>query len=1027
LKNSSICRDHKTLSWLLASLVLVCWAHTASAIDPSRELSQYIRDQWGSSSGFPGGQVYAISQTSDGYLWIGTEKGLVRFDGVNFHLFQHANTPVIPVGPIRALVADAEGGLWIHPGGPRILRYANSKFEDAASLLPQSEPSFTAMGRGANGEVLISSLVNGTLKYTAGKFVKLVDAPELPNFLVISLAESRDGKLWLGTRDLGLFQAMRGDVISIGRSLPDRKVNCLLPVTNEELWIGTDNGVVRWNGFEVTTAGLSSSLTNVQALTMIRDRDANVWIGTNNGLIRVSPQGTVAFSKRAGDSVPVTALLEDREGNLWAGTSQGIERLRESVFVTYSADEGISTENNGPIYVDGENRVWFGPATGGLYWLKGGQVERVTSAGLSDDVIYSITGDKTGLWIGRQKGGLTHLSYKDGSYQTETYTEAQGLAQNSVYAVNQNRDGSVWAGTLSGGASQFRGGKFRNYTTRNGLTSNTIDAILESADGTMWFATPNGLSSLSKDRWQTFLVRDGLPADRVNCLLEDSAGVLWVGTDDGIAFLNAGRFHVPATGPASLHDQILGMAVDGTQSLWIATTNHVLRVARDNLLTGNLTTPDITEFGIADGLPGTEGVRRSRSVAEDHTGMIWFSLSSGLSVVDPGRLRRSSAPAIIHIKSIAVDGSPIELGGSILIPAGRQRIAFGFVGLSLAIPERVKYRYRLDGFDHEWSNPVSAGEAIYTNLGPGSYRFRVMASNSDGTWNSAEEVLGFGIAPAFWQTWWFRLLALLAFALMVLAIYRIHLLQVTRQLNVRFEERLAERTLIAQELHDTLLQGFLSASMQLDVAVDQLPEASPTKPRLVRILDLMRQVDEEGRNALRGLRLTNNGSQDIALALSSISRELKGAEDSAFRVIVEGSSRPLHPIVRDEVYRIGREAVVNAFRHSRAKNITVEVSYLENQLRLLITDDGCGINSEVLQWGRDGHWGLSGMRERAERIKARLKVRSRVGSGTEVELSVPSKVAFQDQSRESRLKWFTKLSGRKSPADAAENSKEMKQ
>jgi ligand-binding sensor domain-containing protein/signal transduction histidine kinase len=1009
----------------VASFVLLCLAHTALAIDPSRELSQYIRDKWGSSKGFPGGQVFAITQTTDGYLWIGAEKGLVRFDGLNFQLFQHANTPLIPVGPIRSLVADAKGGLWIHFGGPRILRYANSKFEDVASLLPQPEPAFTAMGRSANGEVLISSLVNGTQRYTDGKFVKLVDDPELPNFLVISLAETADKKLWLGTRDLGLFHASHGDVFNIGRPLPDRKINCLLPIANEELWIGTDIGVVRWNGVEVTT--VEPSLTHVQALTMIKDRDANVWVGTNTGLIRVSTNGTVAFSKRDSDSLSVTALFEDREGNLWIGTSQGIERLRDTVFVTYSAGEGIPTRNTGPVYVDSESRVWFGPAAGGLYWRKEGTVERVNRDGLNNDVIYSINGDRTGLWLGRQKGGLTHLSYIDGSYKAETYTEAQGLAQTSVYAVNQNRDGSVWAGTLSGGASQFRDGKFKNYTTRDGLASNTIDDILERADGTMWFATPTGLSALADDRWQTFLVKDGLPANRVNCLLEDSSGVLWVGTDGGLAFLNAGRFQVPATVPASLRDQILGIAVEGTQSLWIATTNRVLRVARDNLLTGNLTAADVSEFGIADGLHGTEGVRRSRSVAKDHTGRIWFSLSSGLSVVDPARLRRSSAPSIIHIKSIAVDGNPIDPGGDLLIPAGRQRIAFSFIGLSLAIPERVKYRYRLDPFDHEWSDPVSAGEAIYTNLGPGSYRFRVIASNSDGTWNSAEQVLGFGIAPALWQTRWFRLLAVLALGAILLVIYRIHLLRVTRQLNVRFEERLAERTRIAQELHDTLLQGFLSASMQLDVAVDQLPETSPTKPRLQRVLNLMRQVDEEGRNTLRGLRLTNSGSQDIAVALSTISQELKGPEDTTFRVIVEGSARPLHPIVRDEVYRIGREAVVNAFRHSRAKHITVEVSYLENQLRLLITDDGCGINPEVLQSGRDGHWGLSGMRERAERIKASLKLRSRIGSGTEVELSVPTRVAFQTESSNGPLKWLSKLLGRKATASASEMSKETKQ
>lgn len=1009
----------------MASLVLLCLAHTAAAIDPNRDLSQYIHDEWGTAKGFPGGQVYAITQTSDGYLWIGAEKGLVRFDGLNFHLFQHANTPMIPVGPIRSLVADNEGSLWIHFGGPLILRYANGKFEAVASLLPQGEPAVTAMGRGANGEVLISALVNGTLRYNSGKFVKVVGSPDLPNFLVISLAESPDGKLWLGTRDLGLFYATQGNMSNIAKPLPDRKINCLLSISNEELWVGTDHGVARWNGVEVTTAGLSASLSHVQAFTMIKDRDVNVWVGTSKGLVRVTPQGTAAFLKPAGDSIPVTALFEDREGNLWAGTSQGIERLRDSAFVTYSTGQGIPAANNGPVYVDSESRVWFGPAAGGLYWLRGGQVERVTSAGLGDDVIYSIAGDKTGLWIGRQKGGLTHLSYKDGSYKTETYTEAHGLAQNSVYAVNQNRDGSVWAGTLSGGVSQFSGGKFRNYTTKDGLASNTVDAIVESADGTMWFATPNGLSALSKGRWQTFKVPEGLPSDRVNCLFEDSVGLLWAGTDDGLAFLDSGRFQTPATLPASLHEPILGLIADGSGWLWIATSNHVLRVTRDKLRNGQITETDVHEFGVADGLHGSEGVRRNRSVTEDLSGMVWFSLSSGLSVVDPARLRRSSVPAIVHINAVTADGGPIELGQSISIPSVRQRIVFSFVGLSLSVPERVKFRYKLDGFDHDWSNPVSAGEAIYTNLSPGPYRFHVIASNSDGSWNSVEDELGFEITPAFWQTWWFRTSGLLALGLMVLTLYRIRLLQLTRQLNVRFEERLAERTLIAQELHDTLLQGFLSASMQLDVAVDQLPEGSPLRPRLVRVLDLMRQVTEEGRNALRGLRLSDSGSEDIAVALSTINQELTSGGETVFRVIVQGSPRALHPIVRDEVYRIGREAVVNAFRHSHAKHITVEVSYLENQLRLLISDDGCGINSEVLESGREGHWGLSGMRERAERINARLKVRSRVGSGTEVELSVPTAVAFQVESNRSR-RWFNKWLGHKRHSSSMKTSKGAK-
>ncbi|MCM3870549.1 MAG: histidine kinase [Pyrinomonadaceae bacterium] len=1007
-------------SWFVVGLGLVCLAQTAYGIDPGRAMSQYIHDRWESDKGFPGGLVYAITQTADGYLWIGTEKGLVRFDGLSFHLFQHANTPSLPAGPVLGLAADAEGRLWIRMGNPSLLRYTDGKFENVSAELEHVEPAITAMARGKDGEVLLSALVNGTLRYSGGRFVKLAPPAELPNFLVISIAESQNGKIWIGTRDVGLFSVSQGHFSDIGQGLPDKKVNCILPITNEEVWVGTDNGVVRWNGTAITSAGLSSSLSQVQALTMIRDRDLNVWVGTASGLLRVNTEGTAAFAEPDRRGLAVSALFEDREGNIWVGTSQGIERLRDSPFVTFATAEGMPAGSQGPIYIDAENRAWFAPAAGGLYWLKSGQVAHVTSAGLSGDVIYSITGDKNELWIGRQKGGLTHLRYIDGSYSARTYTQTDGLAQNSVYAVHRNRDGTVWAGTLSGGVSRFSGGKFTTYTINHGLASNTVDAILEGSDGTMWFATPNGLSVMSRDRWRTFTVRDGLPSEKINCLFEDSAAVLWLGTDDGLAFLNNGRFQLPEKLPASLHEQILGLTEDEFGSLWIATANHVLRVTRANLRRGEFTDTDINEYGLADGLPGSEGVKRHRSVAVDSRGGIWFSLNRGLSVVDPSRLRRSSVPAIVHINTMTADGRPVDVHRPINIPSARRRISFTFAGLSLAIPERVKFRYRLDGVDRDWSEPVKAGEAIYANLSPGSYRFRVIASNSDGVWNSAEEAIGFEIAPAFWQTWLFWILGAMTIALTVIAFYRFRLHQLTRQLNVRFDERLAERTLIAQELHDTLLQGFLSASMQLDVAVDQLPPESPARPRLRRVLELMRQVTEEGRNALRGLRSSTNVSLDLEQSFSLIQREIGAGEETDFRVIVEGASQALHPVVRDEVYRIGREAVVNAFRHSQAKNIEVEVAYLSNRLRILVRDDGCGIDSEVLNSGREGHFGLPGMRERAERIGARLKVLSRGGLGTEVQVSVPGHVAFKAEPLV-RPNWFAKLSRRGSAARSAEN------
>jgi ligand-binding sensor domain-containing protein/signal transduction histidine kinase len=1019
LYNKRLCR------WLLAGLAAACLIIAARAGEPNRAMSQYIRERWGTERGFAGGPVYAITQTADGYLWIGTEKGLVRFDGLNFRLMQHANTPALPDGPILGLAADAEGNLWIRLRGPNVLRYRDGKFENVLRDIEPGEVGITAMCRGKNGEVLLSGLITGTVSYRPGSMLRLAPRVNLPNFLVISMAETPSGQIWIGTRDTGLFYLSEGQMVAVAGGLPDRKINCLLPIGDRELWIGTDNGVVRWNGAEITRSGVPPALSRIQALAMIKDRDANVWISTSAGLLRLNARGVASLEQRGHRaSEAVTALFEDREGNVWVGSPQGIERLRDSAFMTYSLAEGMPSESNGPVCADSQARTWFAPSEGGLYWLSGGQTGRVSAAGLNTDVVYSIAGGTDELWIGRQRGGLTRLRYRDGAYRADTYTQAEGLAQNSVYAVQQNRDGSVWAGTLSGGVSRFLDGRFTTYTTANGLASNTVAAILESLDGTMWFATPNGLSALSKGRWQVYTVRDGLPSENVNCLFEDSTGVLWIGTAEGLAAFSSAGIRLPADAPAPLHEPILGLAEDRNGWLWITTANHLLRVKRDQLLSGGLGDAEVREYGLADGLQGIEGVKRHRSVVADPQGRIWFSMNRGLSVVDPSRLIGSSPPALVRIQAVSADGRPVDLQEPLHIPAARQRLAFSYAGLSLAVPERVKYRYKLDGFDHQWSEPVATTEAIYTNLSPGAYRFRVIASNSDGLWNSAEAMIRFEIAPVFWQTWWFRLSGILVFMLAVLAFYRFRLHHLTRRLNVRFEERLAERTRIAQELHDTLLQGFLSASMQLDVAVDQLPAESPARPMLSHILRLMRQVIDEGRNAVQGLRSSNRShSFNLEHAFSLIQEELAIQEPVGFRVIVEGRPRPLHPIIRDEVYRIGHEALVNAFRHAAARSIDVEVAYLANRLRLLVRDDGRGIDPQVLRSGLDGHWGLSGMRERAERIGARLKVRSRAAGGTEVDLSVPGHVAFADLSTLHPLRWLARFYRRKAATETNETEK----
>src|SRR6267378_2598650 len=434
-----------------------------------------------------------------------------------------------------------------------------------------------------------------------------------------------------------------------------------------------------------------------------------------------------------------------------------------------------------PLHVVSVGRTCIAPIEGGLRWLKEGTSGVVTADGIANDVVYSVAGTgKDDVWVGRQQGGLTHLRYSGNSLTAKTYTQADGLAQNRVYAVYGSRDGAVWSGTLSSGVSELKNGHFTNYTTTDGLAANTISSIAEGPDGTMWFGTPKGVSAMSQKGWRTYTANDGLPSEDVNCLLQDSTRILWIGTAEGLAYLSDGQVHVPREVPESLKAPIFGIEEDKNGRLWIATSDRVLRVPRDKLLSGLVKAVDVREYDQADGLESTEGVKRSRSVVSDSAGKIWFSLSSGLSVVNPSQITDNSVPALPHIESITADNNTANLAAPVRIPPSPRRITFEYTGLSLAVPARIRFRYFLEGFDSSWSRPVAAREAVYTNLGAGFYRFRLVASNSEGLWNGPEAAIGFEVEPTLSETWWFRVSCIAAFLGMLAAAYRLRLRQLSR-------------------------------------------------------------------------------------------------------------------------------------------------------------------------------------------------------------------------------------------------------
>jgi PAS domain S-box-containing protein len=762
----------KQARWTLIGIVLAGLVTDARALDPNRLPSQYVRGQWTTETGFPGGAVNGITQTADGYLWIGADRGLLRFDGFSFRPVSFTPLTASSNVPILQLLTDAGGKLWIRPQGTYLVREKDGKFESFRYGLP----AITAVSKDNHGGVLVSDINQGTFRFMADQVQKL--GPSSPP--VVSMAETTDGKVWLGTLGDGLFFLTGGRATNVNAGLPDRKINSLLTI-GEDLWVGTDTGLYHGNGNGFRRFELPSFLGNVQVLSILRDHDSNMWLGTTRGLLRINGKG-ISFSEEnelRGDGA-INVLFEDREGNLWIGGARGLGRIRDSAFVTYSSVSDRRFEHNGPVYVDPEGRTWFAPAQGGLYILENGRVQPVTSIP-PNEVVYSISGREDEVWAGRQRGGLTRLRFSNGAIASQTYTEANGLAQNSAYAVYESRDGSVWAGTLNSGVSRFKDGRFTTYTTTNGLASNTVSSIIETHDGAIWFATPAGLSSFSNGRWKTYTTVEGLPSPEVNCLFEDSSGTLWSGTSAGLASFGSSHFQVPNESPDVLREQILGMADDKSGRLWIATSHHVLRVPRDKLLSGVVKAVDVHEYDQADGLESTEGVKRSRSVVSDSAGRIWFSLSSGLSVLNPSQINDNSVPALPHIEAITADNNTANLDALVKIPPSPRRITFEYTGLSLVVPERIRFRYFLEGFDSSWSEPVAAREAVYTNLGPGPYRFRLVASNSEGLWNGPETAIVFNVAPAYYQTYWFRLLCVAAFLAFLWGLHQLRVQQLRRE------------------------------------------------------------------------------------------------------------------------------------------------------------------------------------------------------------------------------------------------------
>ena len=980
-------------------LALICLSIPALGLDPSRFLSQYVYRNWGPDQGFPGGAIYAINRSNDGFLWIGTDRGLVRFDGFTFDLIQQPIPSLPPIGRVRGLVMDAQGVLWILLDGAHLISYRDGNFENAAENLKISDITFGAMSLDRAGNVLFSGIGNATFRSQNGKLETLAKANAVPA-VITSMTQSRDGRILMGSQDGFLFALTDGHVSQIAQ-LRDTKIDALLPASNGGLWVGTDRGIRLLTPDGNLVDILPGWTHREQILTMVMDNNGCTWAGTQEGLLRITLGGEVTF-RRSVDGSEVNAIFEDPEGDLWFGGPGGLERLQDGVFTTYSAAEGFPVTATGPIFVDGTGAVWFASISGGLYWYKDGRLRQVLQDGLDRDVIYSIDGSDGEIWVGRQLGGLTRILSKGDTLVTRTYTDKDGLAGNSVYAVHRSPNGTVWAGTVSGGVSVLRRSGFETYSMANGLGSNAVNSITETRDGTIWMATPSGLEEFRGGNWVNWTMTNGLPSANVSLCFADSQGGVWIATDAGLSYLSGGHVSAVQNLPSQMREQILGITEDQQGFLWFSTSDHVLRVNRDALINGSLHGADVQNYGMSDGLSGIEAVRRERSLMSDSSGKVWISLSHGIAVGDPRLTYRDSLPIHVRIDSVSANGKSIDLNESRNVPAGPGNMTFDYESDSLFAPDRVRFRYRLKGVDPDWSDAVESRQVSYHNLSPGKYSFQVIASREGRMWNSPETMESFSIDPAFWQAWWFRTAVALAAVLTVLLVFRVRSVRLSQQLHARFQERLSERTRIAQELHDTLLQSFQGLMLRFQ-SIDNMLPARPVEAKraLEEALDRADDALNESRSAIQNIRSSPSQASSLAQELNHLMSGMAeeyfpdGTGKPNYLVLVEGTPKRLNRRVNAEIIGIARESLRNSFQHAKASRVEAEVTFGESHFRIRFRDDGVGIDPDVLKHGsRLGHWGMIGLKERAAQVGATLDVWSKPGAGTELDLSVPAQIAY---------------------------------
>jgi ligand-binding sensor domain-containing protein/signal transduction histidine kinase len=939
---------------------------------------------WRTENGLPQNSVRSIVQTSDGYIWLATEGGLARFDGLQFVVFDSENTAELRNNNIRFLLEDNEKALWIATADG-LTRLQNAKFTLFTTRQGLPSNNVLSMLKDADG-TLWAITTEGIAVYQNGRFSRR-SSNAIGADRISAAAVDRNGNVWMGTGSgLLVYPAHDGRPQIVPAESGRTDVQVLLADRLDRLWIGTNNGLMVYENGHTKTFNLRPSLTSSNITALSEDRAGAIWVGTEAGAARITG-GKLLSASEAISREFILSFLEDREGDMWIGTdSGGVTVLRERRFRIFGRDEGMPDDLVRCVFEDLQGSVWVGTDGHGLRRFNGRTFSSFTTAnGLSSDVILSIAGDShENLFVGTPDGlNIIHQNH------VQWLTSADGLPDDLVRSIYEDQDGSLWMGTRRG-LAHYAAGKVTTYTTVDGLPSDLVGAIMRGKDGCLWIATLKGVVSMSHGRITQPAFLRAMRDKPITSFFEDAEGVLWIGANEGGLARLAGQhtFEFPST--LGLPKTVSGIVEDSNGQLWITSPHGLFRVSRhelDRYADGKTKTVLVTSYGTADGLPVNEfSTGGHPTVWKDRRNTLWFASAKGVVSIDaPHTAPHRAAPSVV-LESVIADDQTFNPSDAAAFGPALSRLSFEYAGLSFAAPQQVRFKYRMEDFDRTWIDAGTRRAAYYTNLPPGAYRFVVLARSEDGAWSGNNGFFSFQVRPRFYQTSWFPALLLFAVGAFAYLFYRWRVNLVRAQ----FHAVITERTRIAREIHDTLAQGFVAVSVQLEL-VQRLMATSleSAKEVLQEAQHLVQDSLAEARHSIWNLRAEPESDQDLPSKLAKAVRQSVQNHPLDVKIEVKGAYRPLPANIETEVLRIGQEAIMNVVRHANATHLNVSLAFFSTKAQMTIRDDGRGFIPHEYAAAEGRHFGLRGMRERAEGINAKLSVTTATGEGTQVCLELP--------------------------------------